>query len=271
LYYPSVLRINPECLNLLTGMDNNSTQTEQLIRFIENELSREERLHVEGLIARNPIIKKEYDRLLLSRNLGSSYGLEQNLHQLHNKRMSEIKADEHPVPEAVIRPLSWYIPRTAASIVLIILVSFFYQYLTATSEKLYHEIYSPYQLSRSRFASGSLMDSLFAVGNTRELVLQFENNNQHSLKELFLAGNSYLSENKPAKAIECFQLLAKQNLSNQSHVFEEDAAYYLALAFLKNNEPSKALPILQSIHGNPKHAYHGNISSWQIRKLKWIE
>jgi lipopolysaccharide biosynthesis regulator YciM len=100
------------------------------------------------------------------------------------------------------------------------------------------------------------------------LIRQFSNVQSPGAKDYFLAGNAFLSTHQPAKAIEAFISLEQLNKSKNTHFFEEDSEYYLALGYLANHETSKALLIFERIHTNPNHPYHSAVSSWFLSKLR---
>ncbi len=50
----------------------------------------------------------------------------------------------------------------------------------------------------------------------------------------------------------------------------DDAEYYLALSYLKNNETAEALPLFKKIHNNKAHLYNNKVSSWFLRKLQLL-
>ena len=86
--------------------------------------------------------------------------------------------------------------------------------------------------------------------------------------DYFLAGNAFLSRHQPVKAIESFLTLEQINSNSSSPSFEEDTEYYLALSYLDNQEPGKALPLLEKIHADPNHPYHKKVSTWFLLKVK---
>ncbi len=75
----------------------------------------------------------------------------------------------------------------------------------------------------------------------------------------FYLGVSYLTKGEPAKAL--------VYLKQVKAPLVEDAQWYSALAYLKNNEPGKAKPILIKISSNPSSQYAGEAEQL-LKELK---
>jgi tetratricopeptide (TPR) repeat protein len=254
---------------------NNSTRTEQLIRFLDNELPDSERAELEASLLSDPSLAEELDRLKIARNLVQGFALRQQVASIHKEMMQELNREAVTMPvnavhRAPVRRLSRFAWQIAASIILIISATFFYQYLTLTPQKIFTDNYNPYQAATSRGSEGSSINTLYREHRYQQLLNKFESSTTHTAEELFLAGNAYLEINQPPRAISAFQQLQASNIASGSTLFKDDGEYYLAMAYLKNGETTKALPILQEIHNNPDHAYHDKVSAWELRKLGWV-
>jgi hypothetical protein len=62
----------------------------------------------------------------------------------------------------------------------------------------------------------------------------------------------------------------KKNAEQQTHLFDDDTEYYLAMSYLKNGQASDAVPIFEKIHEEPTHLYHDKVGNWFLRKLHWL-
>ncbi len=72
----------------------------------------------------------------------------------------------------------------------------------------------------------------------------------------FYKGLSYMEINKLSRAIELLIPIAEaENLKGKSVNFDEKAKWYLALAYIKNNEDKKAIEELSLISNQPSHTY----------------
>ncbi|HSB91948.1 MAG TPA: tetratricopeptide repeat protein [Flavitalea sp.] len=249
---------------------NNSTQTELLIRFLDNELPDAERTQVEASLASDPSLAEEFERLRISRNLVQSFALRQQVNSIHTEMLQELRQESATIPlrRSPVRRLSRFAWPVAASILIILSVTVFYQYMTLTPQRIFEDNYSPYQEATSRGYEGSPLNALYREHKFQDLVRAFETSGTHTIEELFLAGNAYLELNQPVSAISMFQQIQASNTASGSTLFKDDAEYYLGMSYLKNGEATRAFPILQGIRNNPDHAYHDKVSAWELRKLK---
>ena len=83
-----------------------------------------------------------------------------------------------------------------------------------------------------------------------DLIQQYDTIRFPKPEDYFLAGNAFLTTHQPVKAIDAFTALQQINQPVNTHIFEEDAEYYLALSYLANREPAKAIPIFEKIHAD---------------------
>ena len=141
----------------------------------------------------------------------------------------------------VTRMIFQYGVRVAAVLIVLFGISALYQYYTSSPEKLFSEKYQAFTLSQMRGGPSNPLEDLYKSGNMAEVIAQFNKLNKPNQEDYFLAGNAFLVSKQPAKAIESFVNLQQINKSSNQHMFEEDAAYYLALAYLDNRQVTLAL------------------------------
>jgi tetratricopeptide (TPR) repeat protein len=159
----------------------------------------------------------------------------------------------------------------AAGLILVLGMATLYQYSRLTPENLYKDNYRSYTLRESRSAGiGMPLQQAYKDGQTEAVIQLFHQLPTPSAEDYFLAGNAFLEQKRPAAAINCFLLLQKKNSEQQTHFFEEDTEYYLAMSYLENGQPARALPFFEKIHSDPAHLYHDKASSWFLRKLHWL-
>lgn len=248
-------------------MNENSTHTDLLIQFLDGELQGEQLSALEKDIQQNPSSREELENLRLAKEAASSYGLKTRIASIHNEMMHELKKPGVPKSK-LISLVTQYGLRVAAVLIILFGVSALYQYITATPEKLFSENFHAFDLRTTRGSSVTSLEDLYEKGDMSGLIQQFTRMKSPEAKDYFLAGNAYLSTHQPAMAIEAFISLEQLNKSKNTHFFEEDAEYYLALGYLGDHEPAKALLIFEKIHANPNHPYHSAVSSWFLSKVK---
>jgi hypothetical protein len=248
-------------------MNENSTHTESLIQYLDGELQGDSLASVQKSIEENPIVHEELISLSMAKESVKSFGLKTRISSIHTEMMQELNK-KNQSKTGIVRTIYQYTLRVAAVLIILFGLSALYQYYTATPEKLFNENFHAYELHETRGSSITSLEDLYEKGDMNGLIQQFDQLKSPHAKDFILAGNAFLSTHRPAKAIEAFTSLAQLNKMNNTHYFEEDAEYFLALSYLSNNEPARALPILEKIHADPNHPFHAAVSAWFVRKVK---
>ena len=151
----------------------------------------------------------------------------------------------------------------ASTIILVFAGSAVYIYLTAIPELLFRKNYVTYEVHTMRGANEkSPLKDAFKKGNKDSVINEFNSLNSPQPEEYLLTGIAFLEKNQPTKAIETFNTLIQKNASSKTDFFEDDAEYYLAMSYLSNNQPEKAMPIFEKIQANENHPYNSNVSEW---------
>ncbi len=144
-----------------------------------------------------------------------------------------------------------------------------YLYITVTPEKLFSKNFKPYELHTMRgVASISAIREAYTNGKMDSVIWEFNSMNTPQPEEYLLAGIAYLEKNDPSKAIETFKTMIQKNENSNTDFFQQDAEYYLAMSYLSNHEPGKAMPIFEKIQDNPEHPYYNNVSDWFILNVR---
>ena len=247
-------------------MSENFTSTELLIQYMDGDLTGESLTSVENAIRLNPELLEELEHLRSAREAVISFGLKKQVGALHQEMMSELNEENLPR----IQPARSFLRRSlslAATVLLVVGLYTAYQYLAVSPDKLFRESYQPYSLHETRGSNPSPLEESFKKADMEGTIRQFESLPAPTVQEYFIAGNAYMEMKQFPKAIASFTALQQSNTSQQTHYFEEDAEYYLALGYLGNNEPVKAIPIFEKINANPSHPYHKKVSSWFLARL----
>jgi hypothetical protein len=248
-------------------MNENSTNTELLIQFLDGDLPAEQLESFKQTLEQIPALREELENLRMARETVKTYGLKNRIGSIHAEMMGELKSDTNR-HNGMVRKIYSYSLRIAAVILVLFGLSLFYQYASSTPEKLFIENYQAFDLHETRGGSVSPISDLYKSGKTDSVIQLFSRMKNPQALDCFLAGNAFLSQHQPGKAIETFLTLEQINQNTRSHSFEEDAEYYLALSYLENKEPGKALPLLERIHNDVSHPYHKKVSAWFLLKVK---
>ncbi|MEP7141956.1 MAG: hypothetical protein ABI707_03745 [Ferruginibacter sp.] len=247
-------------------MNENFTNTELLIRYLDDELEGEQLEAVKKSIAENSAAREELENLRLAKEAIKSYGLKNKIGAIHTEMMRELNKNVAS-KKGMVKNIFQYSMRIAAAVILITGLSVSYQYFTASPGKLFDENFEAFNLHETRGAAVSPLENIYKNGNMQAVIQQFSTLTDPQPPDYFLAGNAFLSTQQPGKAIQAFLTLQLRNKTNNTHYFEEDTEYYLALSYLINKELPRAVPLFEKIHADKNHPYHKKISSWFLNKL----
>ena len=91
-----------------------------------------------------------------------------------------------------------------------------------------------------------------------------------SIRDIFLTGIAYLEKRDYAKAISSFRVVIADVKDNKTGL-KDAAEYYLALAYLQNNDYDQAIELMTAIHNNPSHSYSSRFNRKYINKVKRLK
>ena len=248
-------------------MNENSTHTETLIRYLDGELQGEELEKFKITLANDPSLRDELENLQFAREAAHRYGLKSKISDIHSEMMLEMKSNK-PARGHVIKMFVQTSLRVAAVLIVLVGLSALYQYYTTSPEKLFSENYQPYAIHEMRGEGNSRLEEKYRMGKMDSVILEFNSLSAPKPEEYILGEIAFLENNQPGKAIKTLQELIRKNTDSKTDYFEDDAEYYLAMSYLKNREPEKALPILEKIQADPSHPYNSKLSKWFVLKVK---
>lgn len=252
-------------------MNDNYTPTEQLIRFIDGEMEKDERVQLEKELATDPDRQLELENLRSARMAVTRLGLQQQVASIHMEMMKELKGTESDNIRRItpIRKITRFTLRIAAGLLLLIVAGGLYQYFTVSPESLFNEKYATYSIGTTRGnAQPSVIEQHYAQKNYEQVISDFEANPNPVIKDHFYAGLAYLSTNSLEKAVQHFSAVVTKNASFNTGEYQDNAEYYLALSFLKQKDFDKALPLFEKIHADKLHLYHDKVGYWFLQEVK---
>jgi tetratricopeptide (TPR) repeat protein len=253
-------------------MNNNFTNSDLLVQYLDNELFGEAKLQLEKELQQSKLLQQELENLALTKKAVYAYGLQQKVNTLHNKMMAEINIEQTKPKNALVKNIRQNILRIAAILVLVLAAAGVYEYVSITPEKLFNKQYEVYTLPVSRGnESTSLLEKKYNQQNYTGVITQFETLTGSDEKQNFLAGQAYMVTATYPKAIACFNKILLLNKKNNTTVFEDDATYYLALSYLKNNQVKLAIPIFKNINNTPTHLYNDKVTTRFMQQLKLLQ
>ena len=250
-------------------MNDNSTNAALLIRYMDGELENDELKSVTEKLATDNSLAAELENLRYAKDAVKLYGLKTSIRSIHTEMMKELNTPKAAAPVIGMRQILKYSSRIAAIAIIVLGITALYQYFSATPEQLFRNNYESFTVHETRGVSDvSSLEQPYKRGDLKATMALFNQLKDPNAEDYFLNGNAALQAGSPSEAIQSFLALQQKNKSGNTHLFEEDTEYYLALAYLHNNDAASALPLFESIHADSNHPYHSKVGSWFLRKLK---
>ena len=253
-------------------MDNYTQPDELLMRYLDGEMSLEEREEFETKLASDENTRRRLEDLQVARDAVIVYGLKKQVALVHREMMAEMKPAALITKMSRTRQIARYSLRIAASIAFVAICLLAYNFFSLSSSKLYNEKYVPFELSSVRGenqAEATGIEKAYRQKNYQEVVALSKIDGV-SIKDEFLAAVSYLELGKPAEAIDHLSRVVARDRATDHAVYKEDAEYYLALSYLKTKNYEKALELMNTIHDDNSHLYHEKFTKGFIRKVKML-
>jgi predicted negative regulator of RcsB-dependent stress response len=148
-----------------------------------------------------------------------------------------------------------------------------YNFYRLSSDRLFAENYSAYELTSSNGENDSIVSKIEKAYREKNYadVIKLNANSVLSVKDIFLTAMSFLEINDPSRAISNFQIVIADVKDDKNSALKDATEYYLALAYLKNNDYDQALELMNIIHDNSSHLYAKKFSRKYINKVKRLK
>src|SRR5258705_1564540 len=172
----------------------------------------------------------------------------------------------------ILRIIRYGIP-VAASVLLVFVCIEGYNFYRLSPGRLFAENYTIYELTTTGGNNDSSETKIEKAYKEKKYggVIDLSTRSVLSIKDVFLTGMSYLETNDLSKAISNFQVVIADIKDDKSSVLKDAAEYYLALAYLKNNDYDQAIELMNAIHDNSFHLYKEKFSRKYINKVKRLK
>ena len=251
-------------------MNPNYTNTELLTKYLDGELDDTESKNLELRIKEDDSLKEELDNLKVSMEVIKSFGLHEKVGSIHAEMMKELKGK--PIHKlGVVNRFMKNTLRVAAAIIILIGAATVYEYIALSSNSLFRNNFREYTLHENRGNNNeSLIEHEYKLSNFSKTTELFSQGQSKTLQDYFIAGNAYLQLNNPTDAIKCFLSVQQINELQHTHIYQDDTQYYLAMSYLENKEPSKAIPLFEKIHADGNHLYHSKVTWWFLKRLQLL-
>jgi tetratricopeptide (TPR) repeat protein len=249
-------------------MDENLPLEDQLMSYLDNEMSPEERQLFEVQLKSNPDLQKRLERLTLAQKAVQYYGIETRVKEVRRQFQNEAPVSEDAYGKVVKmrRPVrALFI--AAASTIIIAAGVVAYMLYELSPEKTYSENYIAYNIPVARGNDSSITSIEKAYQEKKYAqVIELSRNGVDDSRQKFLLGLSYMQVNDFPKAIEQLKELAAAPSK-----YKPDAEFYLGLSYLRIKQYDAALEILGRIKDDASHVYHDQVSGKMISEIKWLK
>ncbi len=254
-------------------MDNSTFNEEWLYRYLDGELSEGEVQRLKEALSANPALKNELEDLRAAKKAVGLYGLNQQVGAIHREMMDELKETARETRSTKVRRIIRYTIAAAASVILVVLGIAAYQFYRLSPDRLYTANYTPFELTvfRDTYDADNTNDigKAYLEKRYQDIVRQ-EGQSGLSARDIFLTGMANLELNHDEKAISDFQIaLATLDTVRQTRL-RDATEYYLALAYLRNQDYNQAIDLMTKIHENRDHLYQEKFTNKFIRKVKML-
>lgn len=244
-------------------------KTAYIDRYLRGELPAAERITFERRLREDEAFAEEVERIQSMRSIIRNYGYRKDLRTIHQEAMGIQRKNR------VSRTFNTTL-RIAATVTLLLVSTLAIRLFTLTPDSLFRQAYEGYQTETVRGekpndrSSAEQLCEEYANGHYSTVVQLYKQRRMRSIRETFVAANAYLALSQPSQAIPLLrQVMADSNRSGD-FTYYQDAEYYLAWAYLKNNQLQKADAFFTSIYQNPYHPYHASINWWFYWQIKLL-
>jgi tetratricopeptide (TPR) repeat protein len=248
-------------------MNENIAQTELIERYLDNELSTDEKVRFESRLRNEAGLAEE---LHLQRQLREGLRAAGRGRLLDMLAAEDRQMDEYHPPAQVIRfddatrqRFYW----AAAAILLLLVPLYLILGPGRRDDKLFAAYFKPYQgvsvqagaplaqamqeyQQRDYAQALPILERLLGEGSAEDTTL-------------FFKGNASLALEQTPGAISSF----RQIIANPKHPFYREAQWYLALAYLQDGSADEAKTQLQSFSSDASHPHHEEATEL-LKKLK---
>lgn len=169
-------------------------------------------------------------------------------------------------------PLYKWTMRIAASGVVMVGLFLGRELFFSGGNELYNSFFQNYttitERSESNYQNNVLLEA-FRNNDYNKVITVFSNTTEASTRDKFLAGYAYLQTEKPVEAVSLFSEIQHWNKQNHTLIYQDEAEYYQAIAYLQTGNGEKAYELFHAISENPEHTYYDAVDKWDLLRLKF--
>ena len=248
-------------------MNHHSNNTNLLLeQYLDGTLSVEDSNRIKALLEADPALREELEAMQLAMDAVRHKGLYTRVKSIRKVMLENEPVNTKPARRFTIVRSSL---RIAASLLILAGAFAIYKYAMVTRTSVYNDLYLQYEPTRTRSMQTDPAETAFLQKNWNEVIARTEKNT--TVKNLFLSGMAYLESGQPSEAISRFENILQKNAAAGSDQFNDEAEYYLALAYIRNGQPTNASALLKTISNKADHLYREKAAASSGINLKILE
>jgi hypothetical protein len=234
---------------------------ETLLRYLDGEMDQTEKKLFEDHIQHDSELKERLQSLQIAIASVQQFGTTEKVRSIHSEMMQELAPLQRETRVMPMRKIVRYGLAIAASIIIVFVgINIFSSQPSA--QKLYNEAFVDYDASGVRGNSNETTLSKQYQNHQYKSVIAQAGSQNVSQRDSLLVGISYLKANQTSDATNWLKAVSPQSAVKQ------DAEFYLAMAYLKNENYKEAGQLMEQIHSNANHVYHNQFSDDYIARVE---
>ncbi len=245
---------------------------EQLIDLIDNNLSAADRAALESVIATDSAVRDRYEDLQFSVALVREEAVREQVAQVC-RDLSSGKLVTMKPRQAVVRPLFGNVLKIAVLFLVVFGAALTYKLVSTTGAGLAGDHFVAYDLNTARGAAAdeSALETAYRNKDWKTVQSLAGKMTDKTAKAWFLAGMADMELHDYNAAVANFISLQEQNQRIKEPAFQEEAEYYLALAYLGAGKSAKGIELLEKIRADKSHLFHEKAMAVSSTSLKVLE
>jgi hypothetical protein len=227
-----------------------------LIDHLDKNLSADDAMQVEARIRSDKALASEWEFLKMAVEAVELAAIREQVMSTR-KSFEAVSLPAAQPAEGMVRRMYKTALRIAAVLILLTGISLFYKYNTVNNDSLYRQYFTDYTLNTSRGQdTPDALEEAYRHQNWNEVMATFNQESGKTSRSYFLAGMASLKLQNYAAAVADFEHILTGNTKSGERYFQDEAEYYLALAYLMDHQTEKGVSLLNLIRANKDHAYY---------------
>ncbi len=245
-----------------------------LIDYLDNTLQGDDRLKAAQVISEDEDAATTLAQLQFSVDLIREAGVVQQVAAIRQQYTTgaSVVTMQKKQSGAIVRSFSKNVFRVAAMVVIVLGAASVYKYAATTNTSVYSQNFTSFDLETSRGANNDgQMETAYRNKNWNGVENIFGLQKDKSIKSWFLAGMAAMELKEYDRAVTYLNKVMTLNSSNADPVYQDEAEYYLALAYLGAKKTNEGVTILRKIRNNKEHVFYQKAAAIKAIDLELLE